>query len=503
MAAQFLPASLQERLRPQHGATLPAPRDAGAHVLYCMRTAYRSAANPSLETALRAANELRVPLLCLAVLEDSFPAGLSRIGMRPTDRATAFRLEALRELQPEIAARGSVLLVHVERDGSRQAAAQSLAARARLVIVDEHFGVEPHMSFADKVRRTGAPTWLCDCACTVPSRTLPAQALVGGNAGFLRATRDARRARLAATPLAPARASAAPPPPPTWHLDLSGEAAVDEVLAAPSRRDTSVGRVARTRGGPRAAVARWEAWVANDGLAGYAKRRNDPLDVCMSAYVNCGMIDPLRMARDGARVSEKFVSEFCGFRESAHLWCLRNPGAYLDASRAVPAWARNQLRATDPAPDVEALARGASGDAYWDDCQKCLVLSGELHNNVRMAWGKAIPAWHGAVLNGQEATPATRLQAALDLLVRLNDTYALDGGAPPSYGGLLWCLGWRDRPGAGGCPKLRPTSVIGRRGVKPGDLERLARVRVDGSEPAKKRQRTMESFLSSPKSVVG
>ena len=96
----------------------------------------------------------------------------------------------------------------------------------------------------------------------------------------------------------------------------------------------------------------------------------------MSAYVNCGMIDPLRMARDATRVSEKFVSEFCGFRESAHLWCLRNPGAYLDASRAVPAWARNQLRATDPAPDVEALARGASGDAYWDDCQKCLVLSG-------------------------------------------------------------------------------------------------------------------------------
>ena len=181
---------------------------------------------------------------------------------------------------------------------------------------------------------------------------------------------------------------------------------------------------------------------------------------------------------------------------------MRNPGAYLDASRAVPAWARNQLRATDPAPDVEALARGASGDAYWDDCQKCLVLSGELHNNVRMAWGKAIPAWHGAVLGGQEATPAARLQAALDLLVRLNDTYALDGGAPPSYGGLLWCLGWRDRPGAGGCPKPRPTSVIGRRGVKPGDLERLARVRLDG-EPAKKRQRTMESFLSSPKSVVG
>ena len=56
-----------------------------------------------------------------------------------------------------------------------------------------------------------------------------------------------------------------------------------------------------------------------------------------------------------------------------------------------------------------------------------------------------------------------RLQAALDLLIRLNDRFALDGGAPPSYGGLLWCLGWRDRPGTNGCPTARPTSVMARR----------------------------------------
>ena len=152
----------------------------------------------------------------------------------------------------------------------------------------------------------------------------------------------------------------------------------------------------------------------------------------MSAYVNAMIDRSVAPTRRGSRKRRERVlrrpsagtscdatpyarsSRFCGFRESAHLWCLRNPGAYLDASRAVPAWARTQLRATVPAPDADALARGASGDAYWDDCQKCLVLSGELHNNVRMAWGKAIPAWHGAVLNGQEATPATRLQAALD-----------------------------------------------------------------------------------------
>ena len=115
-----------------------------------------------------------------------------------------------------------------------------------------------------------------------------------------------------------------------------------------------------------------------------------------------------------------------------------------------------------------------------------------------MAWGKAIPAWHGATLQsaansanaagaGADAAAssprpvslALRLQAALDLLIQLNDKFALDGGAPPSYGGLLWCLGWRDRPGEHGCPTLRPTSVMASR-IRPGDLERKARTRCGG-----------------------
>ena len=79
-----------------------------------------------------------------------------------------------------------------------------------------------------------------------------------------------------------------------------------------------------------------------------------------------------------------------------------------------------------------------------------------------MAWEKAIPAWHEATLGsgGQAPTEPQWLQAALHLLVRLNDEFALDGGAPPSYSGLMWCLGWGDRPGSGGCPKPRPTSVM-------------------------------------------
>ena len=62
------------------------------------------------------------------------------------------------------------------------------------------------------------------------------------------------------------------------------------------------------------------------------------------------------------------------------------------------------------------------------------MTQGELHNNVRMTWGKAIPAW--------TRTPEEARRA----LVAMNHRYALDGRDPSSYGGLYWCLGLFDRP---------------------------------------------------------
>ena len=85
-----------------------------------------------------------------------------------------------------------------------------------------------------------------------------------------------------------------------------------------------------------------------------------------------------------------------------------HPGGYQLAATAVPAWAREQLSGphTGATPSLAAIEAGRSGDALWDDCQRCLVLggetnpnpnpnlnptpnlhqvlSGELHNNVRL-----------------------------------------------------------------------------------------------------------------------
>jgi deoxyribodipyrimidine photolyase len=60
-------------------------------------------------------------------------------------------------------------------------------------------------------------------------------------------------------------------------------------------------------------------------------------------------------------------------------------------------WAQNTLR--DHEADTRQVLQyhqldcGTTGDAFWDAAQRQLVKTGELHNNVRMTWGKAFLAW--------------------------------------------------------------------------------------------------------------
>lgn len=75
-----------------------------------------------------------------------------------------------------------------------------------------------------------------------------------------------------------------------------------------------------------------------------------------------------------------------------------------------------------------------AGDAFWDAAQRQLARTGELHNNARMTWGKALLRWCPG--------PAAALRAAL----HLNHRFALDGCDPASYGGVLWCFGLFDGP---------------------------------------------------------
>ncbi|MEM1204303.1 MAG: FAD-dependent oxidoreductase [Acidobacteriota bacterium] len=454
-----LPEHLEERVRILGGSE-GAPD--GPFVLYWMRAALRGHENPALDVALSLARRLNVPAFVYHGLDEGYPFA--------SDRHHTFILEGAKDVAAELADRGIGYAFHLQREGHRGPHLRDLATQAA-VLVTEDLPVAPLAGWtAGLAGSTGTPVLAVDTACVVPMPLVPRA--YDRAFAYRRATEHLRRERLR-RPWDDVEPHGPPfvPDLPFRPVDLAAEDPAE--LLRHCRIDHAVGPVPHTRGGSRAGYARWNAF-RGQGLRRYKRDRNDPLRdgaSRMSAYLHYGMVSPLRIAReaaeDGGDGAHKYLDELLVWRELAYAFCFHRPGhAGLGG---IPDWARKTLAdyEGDPRPDLyswETLARGRTGDPLWDAAQLSLLRQGELHNNVRMTWGKALLGW----------TPDA--ETALQLLEDLNHRYALDGRDPASYGGILWCLGQFDRPftpakAVLGTVRPRPTSSHARR-LDPGRYRR-------------------------------
>ena len=427
---ECLPEFLKERTRAQNVQGLPAR---GKYVLYWMRTAVRIAENPALDVAIHIANKFDLPVLIYHGLSERYPYA--------SDRHHTFIVQGARDVQAAIASLNVEYVFHLERAGQRQPHLKNLARLARFVVTED-MPVSPLRNWTTALSKVVAtPILLVDTACVVPMQ------LVGR--AFERAFefRDATRKLfgerlnrqsesvkshsndkvLDTIPIEPIDLQQA---------DIAG-------LISSCDIDHSIGPVPHTVGGSVAGYQRWQAFQRH-GLGNYARLRSDAmLDGVsrMSPYLHYGMVSPMRIAREAASIQnsngEKFLDELLIWRELSYAFCFYR----LDCERlsAVPDWAIATLKdhQDDRRPallSMETLARGRTGDLLWDAAQRSLLMHGELHNNVRMTWGKRLLGW------------TSNAKSALATMVDLNHRYALDGRDPASYGGILWCFGQFDRP---------------------------------------------------------
>ena len=425
------------------------------YVLYWMRVAVRDHENPALDAAVAAANALDATVLVYHGVSERYPFA--------SDRHHTFILEGARDVARGLRRRGIAYALHVERPGARGPVLRLLAEDAALVVTED--APFPPLSqwtsrLAVHLAAKGVPLLAVDASCVVP---MPLVAKRYDRAFTFR--KDSRG--IASASLARPWSDVEPTHPaslPKLPFEPIAAEELDDLriarLVAECAIDHAVGPVRELRGGSVAGYARWEAFRAA-GLAKYAARRNDAANdgtSRLSPYLHYGHVSPLRIAREASASSgagaEKFLDELLIWREVAWHFAAHTPD--LESLDALPEWARATLDAhAGDERDVlslERLERGRTGDALWDLAQRSLVAHGELHNNVRMTWGKAVPGW--------TATP----EDARRTLVTLNHRYALDGRDPSSYGGLYWCLGLFDRPFAPERPVLgtirsRPTSV--------------------------------------------
>jgi deoxyribodipyrimidine photo-lyase len=138
-----------------------------------------------------------------------------------------------------------------------------------------------------------------------------------------------------------------------------------------------------------------------------------------------------------SEAAEAFLDELVTWRELGFNMCWQSPD--YDDYDSLPDWALATLKAheLDERSSIYSLSefeKGHTHDPLWNAAQIQLVREGRIHNYLRMLWGKKVLEW----------SPTHK--RALEIMIELNNKYALDGRDPNSFSGIFWVLGRYDRP---------------------------------------------------------
>ncbi len=405
-----------------------AESTSGRFVLYWMQVSQRCRCNHALEYAIERAEDLQLPLLACFGLMDDYPEA--------NERHYAFMLEGLAETARNLHDRGVKLVI---RRGHPVDVATRLAKNAAEVVCDAGYLRHQRKWRRQLARRIDCPVTQVEADVVVP-------ALLASNKEdyAARTFRPKHREHWNEflVELEPRRLSRD-----SLSTDLGGEDVSDPgALLRKLNVDRSVGRVAACTGGTSCALQKLDTFLS-DKLSHYADRRNDPsLDIQshLSAYLHFGQISPLEIAlavksAPGHRRENKnaFLEELLVRRELSINFVLHNTD--YDRYGSLPSWARATLHKhrNDEREHVyrrKDLEAADTHDEYWNAAMTEMLLTGSMHNYMRMYWGKKIIQW-------------TRVpETAFRWMLTMNNRYFLDGRDPNSFAGVAWCFGKHDRP---------------------------------------------------------
>lgn len=192
--------------------------------------------------------------------------------------------------------------------------------------------------------------------------------------------------------------------------------------------------------GENAAKKTLDTFIQN-GLYGYAEKRNDPnlgAQSGLSPYITFGQISRHKVALDvlaskAPQVDkESFLEELIVRSEVAENFCFYN--SEYDNPKGFPAWAQKTLseHKNDAREYIYSLSdfeKAQTHDQLWNAAQQELLQTGKMHGYMRMYWAKKILEW--------TKSP----EEAMKIAIYLNDTYELDGREPNGYAGIAWSIG--------------------------------------------------------------
>jgi deoxyribodipyrimidine photo-lyase len=433
----------------------------GDYVLYWMIAFRRTGYNYSLQRAVEWCRELKRPLVILEALRCGYSWA--------SDRLHRFIIEGMVDNATHLKGKGILYYPYLEpQQGRGKGLAKALSEKACIIVTDDFpcFFMPKMIKAASKKIR-------------IPLEVVDSNGILPMDAGK-NEFRTAYSFRRFLQKVLPSHLHDKPLENPIDEMpDLIPPVLPKKMLArwpALSRkglqsflRDLSIFPIDHTvgdaffKGGRTEGLKRMNDFL-DKGLPLYPERRNEPEiegTSWLSPYLHFGHIsahevlkgifereswffDRLAPKASGKRsgwwgmskAAEAFLDELITWRELGINMChLR--GDY-DRYESLPKWALETLydHEMDERKYIYSLKQFESGgthDPLWNAAQMQLAREGRIHNYLRMLWGKKILEW----------SPSPR--KALEIMVELNNKYAVDGRDPNSYSGIFWTLGRYDR----------------------------------------------------------
>jgi deoxyribodipyrimidine photo-lyase len=437
-------------------------RPDGEYVLYWMIAARRASLNFALDRSLEWCRELGKPLIVLEALRVGYP--------HASDRLHRFVLDGMRDNEGSLGRPGILYHPYVEpKAGAGKGLLAALAERAAVVVTDDSPSFFLPRMVEAAGRKLGTRLEAVDgnglLPLSVTGRVFPTAYV------FRQFLHKHLGPRLEETPksrpfagldLAPAHSL---PPEVTERWPRAAAELLRGTGSGPAA--LPVDHSVAPCGVPGGTVAAREALrrFLDRGLPRYAEDRNKPEEEVtsgLSPYLHFGHIsahevflavadaegwtpDNLNPGAGGKRAgywgmgesAEGFLDQLVTWRELGYHTAAKLPDH--DRYDSLPPWALETLADHEADPrehlySLEEFEEARAHDPLWNAAQNQLRRDGVIHNYLRMLWGKKILEW--------TASP----REALDVMLHLNDKYALDGRDPNSVSGIFWCLGRYDRP---------------------------------------------------------
>ncbi len=410
------------------------PNPKARYVLYWMQMYKRVDNNHALIYAIRQANELKLPLVVYEGLKHYYPWA--------SDRIHTFILEGVEEKRREFERLGIRYVFYLQKDkNAPRQTVMKLAKDAALIVTDDFpcFILPEHNRRI--AERANIPVYAVDSNGIIPMSKFDKEEY----GAYTIRPKIKKLLDNYLKPLAEEKVA-------IKSLDLTLDCPETPVTSATICNlvsecdiDHSVKPSEHYHGGTANGRRRLKNFV-EEILLDYETARNKPnVDGSsrLSSYLHFGFLSPLEIALavqdadapQGAK--DAYLEELIVRRELSYNLTRHN--AKYDSLESLPAWVHKTMRAH--AGDerqflytLDELETGQTHDELWNASQREMVVTGEMHNYVRMLWGKNVIAWSASY------------EVAFETLVHLNNKYCLDGRNPNSYAGILWCFGKHDRP---------------------------------------------------------